>query len=55
MGAPFDRGNHRHTDVGNVLEYLCAFVVDLAPDAGVGDIAEGREIDAGNEFPACAG
>jgi hypothetical protein len=28
--------------------------VNLAPNARIGDVAEGREIDFGNELPACS-
>jgi hypothetical protein len=28
--------------------------MNLAPNAGIGNIAEGRKIDTGNELPACS-
>ena len=40
MGATLDRGDDRHADVGYVFQNLNAFVVNLTPDAGIGDIAE---------------
>src|SRR5258708_30403388 len=50
VSAPFDRGDHRDADVGKILEDLDSVVVDLAPHVGVGNIAEGREIDPGDEL-----
>src|SRR5271155_424066 len=54
MGAPFDSRDDRHAYVGYVFQNLNAFVVNLAPDAGIGDIAERGPIDVSNEFPTCA-
>src|ERR1700722_17580879 len=54
MGASLDRGNDRHSYVGNVFQNLNAFVVNLTPDAGIGDIAERGPLDISNELPACA-
>ena len=54
MGASFNSRNHWHAYVGNVLDNLNTFVMDLAPNAGIGDVAEGRKIDTGNELPACS-
>ena len=46
--AALDRCDHRHADVGGVLDDLHALVMDLAPDVGVRHIAEGREVDCGH-------
>ena len=54
MGAPFDRRDDRHSDVGYVFQNLNAFVVNLTPDARIGDITERGPIDISNELPACA-
>src|SRR6266508_6334238 len=54
MGASLDSRDDRHADVGYVLQNLSAFVVNLAPNAGIGDVAERCPIDPNNEVPACA-
>src|SRR6267378_1652906 len=54
MGASLDSRDDRHTYVGYVFQNLNAFVVNLAPNAGIGDIAEGWKINARNELPACS-
>ena len=41
VGASLDGRDDRHTDVGDVFQNLHAFVVNLAPNAGIGDVAEG--------------
>src|ERR1700719_3371299 len=53
MGASLDSRDHWHAYVGYVFQSLNAFVVNLAPNAGIGDIAERGPIDIGNELPAC--
>src|SRR4029077_3179350 len=50
----FNRGNYRHADVCQIFQDLNPFVVSLAPDCGIGNIAKGREIYTWDEFPACA-
>src|SRR5882762_10999774 len=55
MGASLDSRDHRHAYVSYVFQKLDAFVVNLAPNAGIGDVAEGRKIDLRNELPACSG
>src|SRR5713101_4013645 len=40
--------------VGYVFQSLNTFIVNLAPDAGIGGVAEGGPIDIGNEIPTCA-
>src|SRR5580692_2485450 len=54
MGTSLDSRDDRHSYVGNVFQNLNAFVVDLTPDAGIGDIAERGPIDIRNELPTCA-
>src|SRR5580700_1552447 len=54
MGTPLDSRDDGHSYVGYVFQNLNAFVVNLTPDAGIGDIAERGPIDISNEFPACA-
>jgi hypothetical protein len=44
----------RHANIGYVFQNLSAFVVNLAPNAGIRDVAERRPIDPGNEVTACA-
>src|SRR5258708_21494572 len=51
--ASLDRRDDRHTYVGYVFQNLNAFVVNLAPDAGIGHIAEGRPFDARDEVAPC--
>src|SRR5882762_2981410 len=55
MGASLDSGDDRHTYVGYVFQKLNAFVVDLAPSAGISDVAERRKIDVRNKLPARSG
>ena len=52
MGASFDRRDHRHANVGEILDNLSAFVVNLAPDSRIGDVAERRKIDPRDELSA---
>jgi len=40
MGPPFDRCNHRHVDIRQVLKNLNTLVVHLTPYTRVGDIPE---------------
>src|ERR1700722_10260753 len=54
MGASLDSGYDRPSYVGNVFQNLNAFVVNLTPDAGIGDIAERGPIDIRNELPTRA-
>ena len=41
MSASLDSRDDRHAYVGYVFEKLNAFVVNLAPNARIGDVAEG--------------
>src|ERR1700694_5830933 len=52
MGSSLDSRDDRHAYIGYIFEQLNAFIVNLAPNARIGDVAEGREIDFGNELPA---
>src|SRR2546430_1508684 len=54
MGTSLDSRDDRHAYVGYILQNLNAFVVDLAPNAGIGGIAEGGPLDISNELPTSA-
>src|SRR5580704_7776868 len=54
MGASLDSGDDRHSYVGYIFQNLNAFVVNLAPNAGIGDITERGPLDVGNELPTSA-
>src|SRR2546430_10472001 len=54
MGASPDGRDDRHAYVGYVFQSLNAFVVNLAPNAGVGDIAERGPLDIRNVLPTCS-
>src|ERR1700752_5061803 len=54
MSTSLDSRDHRHSYVGYVFQHLNTFVVNLTPDAGIGDIAERGPIDISNELPTCA-
>ena len=41
VGASLDSRDQRYANIGYVFDNLGAFVVNLAPDAGIGDVAEG--------------
>src|SRR4029077_19507899 len=45
----FDSRDDRHTYVGYVFQNLTAFVVNLAPNARIGNIAKRVPIDSNNE------
>src|SRR4029077_6233348 len=55
MRSPFDSRDDGHAYIGHVFKNLTALVVSLAPNAGIGDIAESGEIDFRNEITASAG
>jgi len=42
MGTSLDGCNDRHANVGYVFQDLNAFVMDLAPYAGIGNVGERR-------------
>src|SRR5271169_5886632 len=54
VGTSLDCRDDWHAYVGYVFQNLNTFIVNLAPDAGIGDVAEGGPIDISNELPACA-
>jgi|SRR5580698_2452480 hypothetical protein len=51
MGASLDCRNDWDAYVGYVFQHLNAFVVNLAPDAGIRGVPEGGPIDISNELP----
>jgi len=53
MRASFDSRDDRHAYVGYVFQNLSALVVNLAPNAGIGNIAKRVPIDPNNEVAAC--
>src|SRR5436190_22985617 len=54
MGTSLDSRDDRHAYVGYILQNLNAFVVNLAPNAGIGRIAERGPIYISNELPTSA-
>src|SRR5579863_6525230 len=54
VGASLDCRDDRDAYVGYVFQSLNTFVVNLAPDAGIGGVAEGGPIDIRNELPSGA-
>ena len=50
--APFDRRDHRYTDVSEVLQNLGAFIVNLTPNGRVTYITERRKVDIRDELCA---
>src|SRR5437016_8986100 len=54
MGTSFDSRDDRHAYIGYIFQNLNAFVVNLAPHAGIGAIAERGPIDISNELPTSA-
>src|SRR5205823_14271284 len=54
MGTSLDSRDDRHAYVGYILQHLNAFVVNLAPNAGIGGIAERGPLDISNELPTSA-
>src|SRR5437762_3216069 len=53
MRSSFDSRDDRHAYVGYVFQNLTAFVVNLAPNAGIGNIAKRVPIDPNNEVAIC--
>src|ERR1700733_1342441 len=53
MRTSFDSRDDRHAYVGYVFQNLSAFVVNLAPDTGIGNIAKRVPIDPNNEVALC--
>src|SRR5580704_13535055 len=54
MGTSLDRRDDWDAYVGYVFQNLKTFVVNLAPNAGIRDVAERGPIDISNELPACS-
>src|SRR3989441_9181796 len=54
MGTSLDSRDDRHAYIGYVFQNLNAFVVNLAPNAGIGGIDERGPIDISNELPTSA-
>src|SRR5579864_3568623 len=50
MGPSLDCRDDRHAYVGYVFQSLNTFIVNLAPNARIGDVAEGGPIDISNEL-----
>jgi hypothetical protein len=55
MSASLDSCDDWHPNVRQILKNLNAFVVNLAPNGGIGYVAERRKIDLRYEVPACSG
>src|ERR1700726_2254160 len=53
MRSSFDSRDDRHAYVGYVFQNLSAFVVNLAPNTGIGNIAKRVPIDPNNEVAIC--
>src|SRR5207237_10679542 len=54
MGTSLDSRDDGHAYVGYIFQNLNAFVVNLAPNAGIGGIAERGPLDISNELPTSA-
>jgi hypothetical protein len=54
MGASLDSCDDRHAYVGYVFQNLNTLVVNLAPNAWIGDVAERGPSDISNKLPARA-
>src|ERR1700691_1351625 len=54
VGTSLDCRDDWDAYVGYVLQSLNPFIVNLAPDAGIGGVAERGPIDIRNEIPAGA-
>src|ERR1700751_6399686 len=54
MSASLDSRDDRNANVSYVFENLHAFVVNLAPNAGIDYVTKRGPFDTGNEVPACA-
>src|SRR6266568_8710480 len=54
MGTSLDCRDDWDAYVGYVFQSLNAFIVNLAPDAGIGGVTEGGPIDINNKLPTCA-
>src|ERR1700751_5376518 len=54
VGTSLDCRDDWDAYVGDVFQSLNTFIVNLAPAAGIGGVAEGRPIDIRNELPTGA-
>src|SRR5579863_239056 len=54
VGTSLDCRDDWDAYVGYVFQSLNTFIVNLAPNAGIGGVAEGGPIDISNELPTCA-
>ena len=54
MGASLDSCDHRHAYVGYVFQNLKTLVVNLAPNAWIGDVAKRGPINISNKLSAGA-
>src|SRR6266516_4255665 len=54
MGTSLDSRDDRHAYIGYILQNLNSFVVNCAPNAGIGGIAERGPVDVSNELPTSA-
>src|SRR5437667_9173356 len=54
MGTSLDSRDDRHAYIGYIFQNLNAFVMNLAPNAGIGGIAERGPLDISNELPTSA-
>src|SRR4029077_1416447 len=55
VGTSLDCRDDWDAYVGYVFQNLNPFIVNLAPDAGIGSVAEGGPINVSNELPTGAG
>ena len=55
MRSSFDCRDDGHTYIGHIFKDLTALVMSLAPNAGIGHIAESGEINSRNEITARTG
>src|ERR1700746_2119003 len=55
VGTSLDCRDHWDAYVGYVFQSLNTFIVNLAPDARIGDVAEGGPLDVSNELPTGSG
>src|SRR6201987_2016147 len=54
VGTSLDCRDDWDAYVGYVFQSLNTFIVNLAPDAGIGGVTEGGPVDVSNEFPTGA-
>src|SRR5580700_9386722 len=54
MGTSLNSRDDRHAYVGYIFQNLNAFIMNLAPHAGIGGVAERCPIDISNKLPTRA-